>query len=447
MRILYIHHTLPPLSYSGSEIYHYNLAREMARRHDVTVLYRGADTTAPEYSLRERQADGMRLIEINNTFRECTSFELTYANPEIERRVAELIDGVNPQIVHFGHVTCLSTGLPARAKERGARVLMTLHDFWLLCQRGQLLRRDYSLCDGPSPARCTLCLADQIGLTPRAKQAAQVAGRYLNFAASPALRRLAYLYSLAHVSLSPHSRAAVATRAQAISALFTSVDLFISPSIFLREFFIHHGIEPGRIIQSANGLDKSFLATYRRIPSETLRLGYIGSLMPSKGVDVLLRAMRMLGDANVSLSIHGAFQTYHGDATFEPRVRPLLDHPRVQYRGPFQHEELGSILSKIDALIVPSVWYENAPVTIQEAQEAGIPVIASDLGGMREAVRHGVDGLLFEAGSCSDLARSIRSLAIDRTLLSRLAAGARPLKSIAENASELDGIYTGLLQK
>ena len=448
MRILYVHHTLPPDSHAGSEIYHHRIAAAMAERHDVGILYREANAEQEEYAVSERAEGALRVFAINNSFKDCTSFELTYRNPGIEERVRRLLEALKPEIVHFGHVTCLSTGLPGLAREQGARVFMTLHDFWLLCQRGQLLRRDYALCDGPSTSGCALCLADQISLGAGTKRAAQIAGRYLRFAESPVLRRLASAYARTRLSLNRGARGAIDRRTERIRDLFDAVDRFISPSQFLRDFFVKSGLPSGKIVVSDNGLDKSFLASYKRVASDVLRLGYVGSIIPSKGLHVLLEAMEMLALDRVTLSIHGGFQSYHGDATYEPQIRSLLARlPKVHLDGPFEPSELGSVLSSIDVLVVPSIWYENSPLTIHEAFEAGIPVIAAELGGMREFVVHGKNGLLFKARSSDELASRIRMLLDDRSLLGALAAGAVPQKSLDANVRELETLYTEVLQK
>jgi len=447
MRILYVHHTLPPDSFAGSEIYHDGLARAMARRNEVAFLYRESDPRLPECFVRVREPARPRIYALNNTFRDCDSFELTYRNPAIERRFAELLEEVQPEVVHFGHLTCLSTSLPGIARRRGACVFMTLHDFWLLCQRGQLLRRDYALCDGPSAAGCALCLADQIALSPRAKQASRLAGRYLRFAESRALRRLAYWYSIVHMRLNRSARSAIETRTAAVQEVFETVDGFISPSRFLRDRYIQSGVPAEKIVASQNGLSKSFLSSYRRTASSRLRIGYIGSIIPSKGLHILLEAVERFSADRLMLTVHGAFQPYHGDASYEGRLRPMLEKPNVRYAGPFERSALGSILSEIDVLVVPSTWYENAPVTIQEAFEAGIPVIAADHGGMRESVTDGTDGLLFAPGSATDLARVIGRLAADRSLVEKLSRGTRPQKSVEENVEELERLYAGCLAR
>jgi GT2 family glycosyltransferase len=99
------------------------------------------------------------------------------------------------------------------------------------------------------------------------------------------------------------------------------------------------------------------------------------------------------------------------------------------------------ILEDIDVLVVPSTWIENAPFIIREAFAAGVPVIASNLGGMAEMVRDGVDGLLFPAGDPAALAAAVRRLIDEPDLLARLRAGIRRPMAIEQDAAWLREVY------
>ena len=103
------------------------------------------------------------------------------------------------------------------------------------------------------------------------------------------------------------------------------------------------------------------------------------------------------------------------------------------------------MLSDIDILVVPSIWYENSPLVIQEAFAAGIPVMASNLGGMAEAIRDEVDGLLFERGDVEDLAGKLRRFAQEPELLNQLKMGIPSVKSIETEVEELEKIYYELI--
>ena len=117
----------------------------------------------------------------------------------------------------------------------------------------------------------------------------------------------------------------------------------------------------------------------------------------------------------------------------------------IRFCGVFPNEQIGKIFAKLDVLVVPSIWYENTPLVIYSAQEAGCPVIASNLGGMAEVVEHEKNGLLFEVGNVTSLAATIERLSGDRRLLRQLAANAVEPKSISDYVNELVTIYSNVL--
>jgi glycosyltransferase involved in cell wall biosynthesis len=104
-------------------------------------------------------------------------------------------------------------------------------------------------------------------------------------------------------------------------------------------------------------------------------------------------------------------------------------------------------MSGIDVLVVPSIWPENAPLVIQEAFMARVPVIASHVGGIPELVRDGQNGLLFETGNSVDLQAKMERLIDDPSLLPIYSGNAERIKSIEENAAELEQIYERLIRQ
>ena len=142
---------------------------------------------------------------------------------------------------------------------------------------------------------------------------------------------------------------------------------------------------------------------------------------------------------DATLSIHGSEKGYE---SYAAGLRALAgDDRRVSFPGSFSREELGNVLAELDVLVVPSRWYENAPGVIFEAFAAGMPVIATDLGGMSEFVKPGKNGLLFALEDAEDLAGQLRTLIEDRSFLGRLRAGIEPVKTVGEYAGELIELY------
>ena len=182
------------------------------------------------------------------------------------------------------------------------------------------------------------------------------------------------------------------------------VDLFISPSNFLRLKFEEFGIPKDKIIYLHNGFDLKLFNNLSKKKSQKIRFGYIGTFIPSKGIHILLDAFNNIKTKNVELRIHGAPQSYHqGFIDYPSYLRSLGKRNNILWFGEYNNDDIAMILSEIDVLVVPSIWYENAPLTIHEAFMASVPVITSNIGGMKELVRDGENGLLFKAGDSGDL--------------------------------------------
>jgi glycosyltransferase involved in cell wall biosynthesis len=169
-----------------------------------------------------------------------------------------------------------------------------------------------------------------------------------------------------------------------------------------------------------------------------LRAGYVGGIYPSKGVHVLVQAFAELEEEPVELHVHGHLDWF---PEYVGALRRAAGESRVCFHGPFEPARLEEILSGLDLLVVPSVWYENMPITIHEAYRHGIPVIASDFGGMAEAVEHGRTGLTFPRGDARALAGAIRSLARDPGLYDRLARARPRVPTLTEVVDRLEALY------
>jgi glycosyltransferase involved in cell wall biosynthesis len=165
MRILLVVHGFPPAAQSGCEIYAHAHAVAMRRTYgdEILVLTREADTGRDEYAVRFDRRDGLAIASINNTFRRVRGFEDSYRNETIGAIAAAAIDDFRPDVAHIHHLTCLSTTIVRALAERGIPSVLTLHDYWLICHRGQLLDADYQICDGPEPDGCHACLGSAAG--------------------------------------------------------------------------------------------------------------------------------------------------------------------------------------------------------------------------------------------------------------------------------------------
>ena len=165
--------------------------------------------------------------------------------------------------------------------------------------------------------------------------------------------------------------------------------------------------------------------------------------MVSKAPHVLLEAFRRLPAGAASVDLLGAPSDYHGDASYRDVLEPLLKLPGVNLRGPKARERVPEALRSLDVLVVPSVWPETSPLVIREAFLTGVPVVASNIGGMPELIEAERNGLLFEPGDVDGLALALKRLADDPGLLHRLKSGAAatPVRSLEDDVAATRGLY------
>jgi len=458
MRVVQVVQGLPPESLGGTETYVIHLSQELLRRgHDVRVFSRIADPRKGEYRLEEVSVEGLAVTRINNTLRHLDSFPPSYVNPEVARRFGAFLDAFSPHIVHFHHLMYLSTTCIQEATKRGIPVAMTLHDYWLICQRGRFLKPDLSLCPGPSDEGCARCFAHLLDgkIVPVYRRLKPALGRRSWL--KDYLRHLYGKYVAYYYQPSSQALQQIQQRMAHVQEVCQEVSLFLAPSHFLREKFLAFGIAAEKIVYSECGLltqgikpvlkGRSIERPYqggaeRKKTAFPLVFGYIGVLDPVKGVHLLVEAFQGITEAE--LHLYGGETDY---AAYPDRQRFLAQirrSPHIRLMGRYDNHELGRILSEVDVVVVPSIWYENSPLVIREAFLAQRPVITADLGGMRELVQDGVNGLLFRPRDATDLRHKIKGLIEDPGLVQRLSQNVPPVKSIAEDARAMEERYLAL---
>jgi glycosyltransferase involved in cell wall biosynthesis len=425
VRVLFVTASYPPDSVGGVELHVAGLARAMAAEgHEPAVLARTGRPDLPHLQTLTETVDGVPVTRLSNTFEDAGSFELLYAHEGIADAFAAELARIKPDIVHVQHLTCLSTSIVERCREAGVPTVMTLHDFWMGCPRGQRITAGLDVCPTIRLEKCLPCLRE---LWPH------LLGRGSDPDLPAEERDAADLARLEQY----HA---------AMRSTLTSLDMLFTPSDFMRRMFVDYGVEPERIQVVENGLPTGHYQG-RRPPTPgagPLRVGFIGSVLPSKGVHLLIEAVRQLGDpSGITLDVWGEVLPFHNDRTYGERLERLRVgyESQVNLHGAYANDALPDILAGLDVLVVPSLWYEAFGLTIREAFLAGVPVVTANHGAMAEAVEDGVSGLLFEAGDATSLARALRRLADDPALRARLAAGAPQVRDERDAAHELLGIY------
>jgi glycosyltransferase involved in cell wall biosynthesis len=423
VKILVVVHDYLPRHAGGTEIHAHQTARELARRgHAVTALYTERDLAARDGELREGTLDGVRTREFVHQ-REYADVRESWEEERSLGIFREQVRALAPDVVHFQHLAIWGSRCIPAARAAGARVVVSLNDFHLLCDAATLLRPDGELCTAGTRGECAACLRRHPVWRerwPRAGDGGQ--------AAEPLTEDEIW-------------RRAPRERLERHRADLAAAHVVIAPSRFLaREFEAAGCLRASDCEILRYGYPGPRVPPRRREPSRPLRVGYVGGIYPSKGVHVLVEAFRHLDGAALELHVHGHLDWF---PDYAARLRQAAEGATVRFHGGFPAERVDEVLSHLDLLVVPSVWYENMPITIQEAHRHGIPVVATALGGMSEAVEHGVTGLTFPRGDSHALAEALRQLAGDAALYDRLAANRPHVATLAEVVDRLEELYAG----
>ncbi|WP_426755844.1 glycosyltransferase [Myxococcus sp. Y35] len=401
MKILKVIHGYPMRYNAGSEVYSQTLCHGLAERHDVHVFTREEDSFAPDFRLRaahDEEDPRVTLHIVNNP-----RLKDRYRATGIDQRFAELLDHLRPDLIHVGHLNHLSTSILREAALREVPIVFTLHDYWLMCPRGQFMQmfpQDpgvlWAACDGQEDRKC----------------AERCYARY--FSGAPEDREADIAYWTQWVAL----------RMRHVRAMCELVDLFIAPARYLHDRFRDaFGLPESKLVYLDYGFARERMSGRRRVPGEPFTFGYIGTHVPAKGIHDLLHAFgKIAGDAR--LRIWGRHRGQDTEA-LKAISTSLPDHvaKRIEWLTEYKNQDIvRDVFDRCDAIVVPSIWVENSPLVIHEAQQARLPVITARAGGMAEYVQHGINGLLYEHRSIDSLAEQMQRLLREPALSARLGA-------------------------
>ncbi|MCF6219078.1 MAG: glycosyltransferase [Gammaproteobacteria bacterium] len=399
MKIVKVIHGYPMLYNAGSEVYSQTICHGLVKRgHEVHVFTREEDSFRPDGAIRIGQDADVPEITLHlvNNPRHRDRYRLAV----VDQRFAELLDQVKPDIVHIGHLNHLSTSLVYAAKERDIPIIYTLHDYWLMCPRGQFMQMHssdenlWAACDGQENRKC----------------ATQCYARYFSGAEDEIDQDITYWENW------------VSRRMEHIRDVVDQVDLFISPAHYLKNRYERDfGLPESKSIYLDYGFDRSRMVGRNRESGEPFTFGYIGTHIPAKGIHQLIEAFGKL-DGNAKLRIWGRDRGQDSRALRAiAETLPMHKREHVEWMPEYKNQQIArDVFSKIDVIVTPSIWVENSPLVIHEAQQAKVPVITADTGGMGEYVQRRVNGLLFRHRDVDALASQMQALLNDPELAQTL---------------------------
>lgn len=364
-RILVMAHAHPDFSLGGGEIAAYNMFkayRQNSRVEDAWFLGR-VDRGRGATGIIGKRRDHEYIWEqgVADWTMKATNRDAVYT------WFADLIRALRPTIVHAHHYVHLGFDFLRVIKQIDPtiRIYLTLHEYMAICaNNGQMIKTDGRLCSRESIDDCRLCFKHRSGED-------------------------------------------FWLRKHYFKSHFDLVDGFVSPSEFLRGRYVEWGVPEEKIVVIENGQADEETLPPRPLPQDGTRncFGYFGQINPQKGLAVVLTALHNMPveeRKKLVLEVHGANlenQTEEFRDRIEALRAPLMEEGVVRWAGSYQPHELRSRMAGVDWVVVPSTWWENSPMVIQEALTCGRPLLVSDIGGMAEKVQDGVTGFHVQTGN------------------------------------------------
>jgi glycosyltransferase involved in cell wall biosynthesis len=436
MKVIHIPFCFAPDPMGGTEVYVANLAR------DLRALGVDSIVAAPSETSRAYIVDGLRVRRYAVSTKISDVSELygpldTVAAAEF----AKILDEEAPDFVHFHAYTAgVSLRLVRAAKSRRIPVVFTYHTPTVSCQRGTLMLWGKTVCDGKLEiARCAGCTLEGLGMN---RSLAAGVG-HLPGELGQSIGKLGLqggIWTALRMS------DLIRMRHAALREMTAEVNHLVTVCDWAKEVLLLNGVAAAKVTVSRPGInwmsaEPNLLARSSTDTTDQTRFAFLGRLDPTKGVHVLIEALRAAPKLKARLDIYGIVHDSSNVAYREKMLTLAGRDARVTLHEPVASQEVVPLLRTYDVLAIPSPGLESSPLVVLEAFAAGIPVIGWNIGGVRELIQDGINGLLIEPASAEGWTQALQRFAQDAGLRTRLRAGVRPPRTSFEVAREMFGLY------
>ena len=359
MKILMVNKFLYPRG--GCETYMLNLAEELKTKgHEVEYfgMYDEKNTVGNSLGLYTTNMD----FHSTGVARFLYPFKIIYST-EAQRKLGRLLDSFKPDVVHMNNINFqLTPSVIYAVKKRGIPLVQTVHDYQMICPNHLL----YSFDEVKPCERC-------------------ISGSKFN----------CFKYNCIHGSKAKSLIGSIEAKLYSVLGTYKKVDLYICPSRFLEEKLLSASeLYKGKTLTLHNFIEKKPLP--EKIEPDVPYVAFASRLSKEKGVTLLYEAARLLPEYSFVVAGSGP----DGDC--------LKDVPNITMKGFLTGDELTSLMANARVMLLPSVWYENCPLSILETHSFGVPVITMNSGGMAELVEDGKTGALINEPTAEAVAAAIK---------------------------------------
>jgi glycosyltransferase involved in cell wall biosynthesis len=434
IRTLHICYSFPPDPPGGTEVYVSSLCRELAAQ-GISAL-----VAAPAEREHSYEVDGIAVRRFQHN-RALKLEEIYAGDPIAAASFGRLLDREAVDVVHQHALTpACSPLLAIEAKGRGMPVVFTYHTPTASCLRGTMLLWGKSACDGRMEvARCSACCLESRGAGRVLAQALAV----MPAAGGDWLGRLGW-HGDGWTALRMSSL--VQRQHDSFRMFLDLVDRVVILSPWVEAVLAHNGVPLSKMFRSGHGVAASGDARRAgKRATDRVRVIHLGRTDPAKGTELLIKALGQIPDAPLELDIYGVVQDPSATAMLE-RLRVLAkDDSRIRFLPPIAHQDVLATIAQYHCVAVPSQWLETGPLVVLEAFAAGVPVVASALGGLADKVTDEVDGLLVRPFDSVDAwAAALRRFTNDRDLANRLSASVGRPRSLTGVVNDMRALYESL---
>ncbi len=329
------------------------------------------------------------------------------------------------------------------ARGLGLKTVLTVHTPNTNCLRGTMMRFGRTACDGRiETIRCAACWSQQRG-APRVLS--EVLAR-----TPPGLARLAARTAPgARIGTALAAPELVMQRKKDFARMTADADRLVAVSHWLERAMLANGAPVEKVLLSRQGVDADLLEALRRPASRdrsgVFRLGFLGRWHPTKGIDVVIGAVRAApAHIPIALIIYG-LPSSSEEGAYEAEQRALAaGDGRIRIEPAACRADLPEVLLGLDALAVPSLWLETGPLVVLEAQASGLPILGSAAGGIAELVKPGRGGRLLPPGDVAAWSAAIMDMAADVDAV-RAARTPEPVRTMSEAAADMAALYRSLV--
>jgi glycosyltransferase involved in cell wall biosynthesis len=426
-----------PDSVGGTEVYVEALCRRLRDAgHQVLIAVPDARHAAPE----RYEHDHVPVFRYKIAGRATRDEALHRVPARGAERLHQFLADQRPDILHV-HSFTTGIGLPEIrvARRLGIRVIVTCHlpSLGYMCRSGELMQWGRVPCDGIVEAgKCAACNVTRLGMP---QPLARLAGA-LPVPLSAALQRLPGRAGTA-LGMPASVREYEAMQRE----LFSLVDRFVVLNETGRRMLVSNGSPAEKIVLNRLGVSHGPSTHPRRDrrPGERVRFGSLGRLHPTKGLTELMKAIAAIPRHVVfELEVRGPILDEPARRYAAGLRRIIARDPRVEFAPAVAAPEVPALLAGYDALLCPSIWFENGPTVALEAIAAGTPIIASRVGNLAELIADDVNGRLVPAGDVAAWAAALTHVAISPAdTVDRWRRGLTPPRTMDEIAADYLSLY------